>query len=291
MSKSLAARITFGILRMINFKKLVEKRAKGSQRRSNTFAPKRIKAKYQYKENKVKQRSVVTFSKDAPSAGKHIIYLHGGAYIFEASHGHWSLAEKMVNACRCRMTMIDYPLAPEKNYKDVYEMVGLSYDALAENYPDDEFILMGDSAGGGLAMGFCLKLIQDGHFKQVSKCILISPWLDLAMSNSQALDMVGRDYILTLDLLKYAADLYSDGDSPNQYLLSPINGDIDKMPPTLVLFASEELFKPDCLKLKNDTVVSGASFIFKEFFGLQHAWPVFPLPEQDQAVAEMAGFV
>jgi acetyl esterase/lipase len=291
MGNSFSARLTFGILKLINFKKLVTKLAKGSLKRSKSFTPKKIKTKYQFTEVKIKGKALVTFSKKDSSSGKHIIYLHGGAYLFEASSGHWNLVEKILDACNCRITTIDYPLAPENNYIDVYEMLDLSYDILVKEHPEDEFILMGDSAGGGLAMGFCQKLIEEDHFKKASKCVLISPWLDLTMSNTEAADFIERDYLLTMDLLLYAADLFADGDDPQQYLLSPINGNTSKMPPTLVLYASEELFKPDCLKLQRQTDSNASSFSFIEFEGMQHAWPVFPIPEQDQAVEQIASFL
>jgi len=64
-------------------------------------------------------------------------------------------------------------------------MVQLSYDRLTNQYPDDRFIFMGDSAGGGLALAFAQKLLDENAAIQPIKSILFSPWLDLSMQNTE----------------------------------------------------------------------------------------------------------
>jgi surfactin synthase thioesterase subunit len=40
-------------------------------------------------------------------------------------------------------------------------MVQQSFRLLIEKFPDDDFIFMGDSAGGGLALAFAQKLVNE----------------------------------------------------------------------------------------------------------------------------------
>jgi acetyl esterase/lipase len=189
------------------------------------------------------------------------------------------------------MTHIDYPLAPEHHYRDTFEMVSGAYDLLIRQYPDDNFILMGDSAGGGLALAFAQKLIKEKHNKLPKKIVLLSPWLDLTMANPAIKKQEHSDHILTVKMLQHAGMLYANGDQQDQYLLSPINGDLTNLPKTIVFYGTEELFYADCTKLKSMTGSNSHNFIFREYRKMQHDWAVFPIPESKQLVKEVCEFI
>ena len=189
------------------------------------------------------------------------------------------------------MTHIDYPLAPDHNYKETYKMVSGAYEMLIKQYPLDNFIFMGDSAGGGLALGFAQKLINDKHNRLPVKLVLLSPWLDLTMCNPAIKTLEKSDHILTLKMLQHAGMQYSNGDQQEQYLLSPINGNLTNLPKTIVFYGTEELFYADCIKLKSLTDSSKQNFIFREYQKMQHDWVIFPIPESKQAISEICGFI
>jgi acetyl esterase/lipase len=121
--------------------------------------------------------------------------------------------------------------------------------------------------------------------------ILLSPWLDLTMSNPAIKELERSDHILTVKMLKHAAMLYSNGDQQDQYLLSPINGEFTDLPITLVFNGTEELFYADCVKLKAITESNSQSFIFREYRKMQHDWALFPIPERKQLANEVCDFI
>jgi monoterpene epsilon-lactone hydrolase len=247
MKASIQSKIIFWILKFINLKKKIETRSKKSPSRKKTFLPNRIRRNYITNQQIICGKSVVTFEKKTPSNKSHIIFLHGSAYIFEASPNHWHLAERIVKKSSCRMSLIDYPLAPEHDYKYTLKMLANAYDFLIKQYPDDVFILMGDSAGGGLALAFTQKLLKDKKHSIPDKLVLISPWLDLSMSNPDIKKQESKDFILSKQMLTNSAAVYARGEPLENYLLSPIHGDFFNLPETLILFGSEELFYADCI--------------------------------------------
>ena len=74
----------------------------------------------------------------------------------------------------CTITFIDYPLLPEYDCMDVFSMVKDSYlDSCSAE--DREIILMGDSAGGGLALALAQNINMENIYPKPSKIILLSP--------------------------------------------------------------------------------------------------------------------
>src|SRR5690242_2938616 len=68
--------------------------------------------------------------REKPS-GKHVIYLHGGAYVNSFASQHWELISKLVQATHCTVTAPNYPHAPEHFVHDVFALLLPLYDELA----------------------------------------------------------------------------------------------------------------------------------------------------------------
>lgn len=292
MKPSLGSKIFSGILQASRFKKIVEKQAQKKVRRSKkSFVPPRISRSYTTTLQICHHKAIGTFASKEKVTRTHVLFFHGGAYLFEASAGHWQLAEKIVQQAHCRMSLIDYPLAPEHTYRDTFAMVEGAYDLLNQQYPEDEFVLMGDSAGGGLALALSQKLAAEKHPRLPVANVLLSPWLDLTMSHPGIEQQVKKDHILTVKMLRIAGEKYAGGDQPDHYLLSPINGKLHGLPRTLVFYGTEELFYADCTKLKSLAEAAGADFVFQEYAGMQHDWAIFPIPERDRVVKAICDFL
>ena len=110
------------------------------------------------------------------------------------------------------------------------------------------------------------------------------------MQNPGIKKLVLKDNLLPLNGLIEAGRKYAAGDDASNYLLSPINGDLNGLGETLVFFGSDELFYPDC-KLLAEKVKSVGNFNFHEFPGMQHDWVVFPIPEAKKALQIAIDFI
>jgi len=111
-----------------------------------------------------------------------LLYLHGGAHVAEISPFHWRLMAELVETTGCMAHVPIFPLAPEHTYRPAYAMVNEVYRALAAAHDARQLVLMGDSAGGGLALALAQGFAELG-LPQPRDIVLISPWLDLTVSN------------------------------------------------------------------------------------------------------------
>jgi acetyl esterase/lipase len=287
---TISAKTLTRFLAILNFKKLVELSLRNPSRTKKALVSKHLREEFQLNEFQIMDKSVVTLSSKTTISNIHILFFHGGAYMLEGTSMHWKIIKNIVVNANCKVSYIDYPLAPEYNYKTTFEMVQQCYDKFINENPNDTFMLMGDSAGGGLALAFAQKLRNENAFIQPQKLILFSPWLDMAMENSEIKKMENLDKILSVKALHDAAQHYSGGDDLHQYLLSPINGKLEGLGEILVFYGTHEILYNDCIKLKNKTA-GLENFHFQEFAEMQHDWVLFPIAESDEALKMTVEFI
>ena len=138
---------------------------------------------------------------------KYILYFHGGAYMGGLEKYHWKFIEKIAKQTGYGVIIPDYPLTPKYTYKNVFEMVEPLYQEIIKEIEPQNLIMMGDSAGGGLALALEEKLGEE-NIEVPEKLILISPWLDITMTNPKIDKVQENDKDLSKEKLKIAGILY-----------------------------------------------------------------------------------
>lgn len=243
----------------------------------------------------VKERNVDGFNMltitASPAARKHIFFLHGGAYIAEANSGHRKLIDILVRAYGYRLSYIDYPLAPEHNILTSLAVLENAYKLLMLYYEKDEFCLMGDSAGGGLALALLQRLRDNGMKTRPGKTVLFSPWLDVGMTNPGIDKLVKKDVLLHKEGLIACGKRYAAGLELNDPRLSPLFGNLDELKNIKVFVSTHELFYPDCILLCEKAASVQNTFLdlsVKE--RMVHDWVILPLRERDETLKEAAAF-
>ena len=97
--------------------------------------------------------------------------------------------------------------------------------------------------------------------------------------------------ILSLEMTIKLAENYAGKDDMSQYMISPINGDFNNLPPTLFFFSTAELIYPDCIKLKSVIKNVKADLQFHVYEQMQHAWLLLPIKERDTALQQSYDFI
>lgn len=214
-----------------------------------------------------------------------IVYFHGGGYRMGSPAAWANFASRLSAATGLRVVVPDYRLAPENPFPAAVADA-LSAHAAVEKAFGGPIFVGGDSAGGGLAASLALAAAQkpDG-------LILISPWLDLAVSDP-AYDDRPADQFFPKASAQEAAELYLQGHPASDPLASPLHGDLAGFPPTLLFASADECVVGDALKLQAklaDARVLAESHIVP---GMTHVWPVIApaLPESVAALAAIAAF-
>ena len=202
---------------------------------------------------------------------KYVIYFHGGSYVAEATQNHWDFLENIVKDTGYTVIMPDYPLTPKYHYQDVYNMVEPLYKEIVETVGSENVILMGDSAGGGLALGLYEKMAEEAEELPV-KTILISPWLDVRLENKNIQEIEKRDTILNKEALRLAGIAYAGNDGINRYLVNPIDGDVSTLQNIKIFIGTEDILNPDCQLLKEKADAVNGDVEIKEYENAKHIW-------------------
>jgi len=282
------SRIIFKILKIIRFKERIDfihpkRSAKGK-------VPYFSKKKYSTTELMVLGRLVLTIKPIESKTLAHVVYFHGGGYSIEASGGHFQFIKQLIDRANCTLTYVDYPLAPEFNVMDTMDMALEAYSQLLSAHPESRFVLMGDSAGGGLALSLSM-LIRDKGLKGAEKIVLFSPWLDIKLTNERISLYEKRDFVLDAESLRKIGEIYV-GDLPaSHYLVSPKYGDLKGLGDIAVFFGSEEIFYPDCMEFCDANNSGSTKIAAYKYAGMQHDWVILPIPEAYRALDEAVAFM
>ncbi|MCI9038897.1 MAG: alpha/beta hydrolase [Clostridia bacterium] len=213
--------------------------------------PEGIKEKCNVKEEKFQERNVFVLTpKDRVKTKKAILYLHGGSYVAELTPTYWEFLSDLTKDTGATIIVPDYPLAPQYNYTDVFEMMMPLYKQTVKKVKSENLIVMGDSAGGGMALALVQKIGQE-ELTKPSKTILISPWLDVTMENPEIREVQERDKMLNAELLKLAGISYAgEGEDTKNYLVSPIYGPIENLENIVIYTGTYDILNPDVHKLQ-----------------------------------------
>ena len=221
---------------------------------------------------------VVTFN-DIENTEYIVIYLHGGIYVNEIRRPHILFCDKLAKKINGSVFAPIYPLAPNHTYEETYEIVEKLYDYMLTL--DKPIIIMGDSAGGGLSAAFCEYLAVNDS-PQPKNLILISPWVDVTMSGDY--DGVEFDPMLGIDGLREMGKAWAGDLNPKDYKISPLFGEVTKLPKTTLFVGTHEILYSDIIKFHDklkDNSIDAELNIAEE---MTHVYAIYPLiPEAKEA--------
>ncbi len=218
-----------------------------------------------------------------------VVHLHGGAYVapIDAVHVRYGLA--LAKALDARLVLPDYPLAPEHTWRDSHTQLA---DLTAEwAGRDGGAVLVGDSAGGGLALAVA-QTLRDRGGPRPGRMVLHSPWADLTMSAPGTDEYDRRDTWLFLSKgLEYAGWWAGSPDDLARPEVSPALGDLAGLPPAIMFYGGRELLTPTCRALARRAAEAGWSLTAVEEPGAMHVYSLLPgLPERRRALHRTVEF-
>lgn len=219
-----------------------------------------------------------------------VIYLHGGCYINQPLAEHWKFVETIAQLTRAEVIMPLYPLAPVHGVEEAFDFLEKVYCSALESYGPDNITIMGDSCGGGIAAGFA-EWLPSRDLRQPEHLILISPWVDATLRNPDIIAYERVDPILGVQGLQKLGLIWSKGIDANDYRVSPVNGEVRVLRNTIVFVGTREVFYPDA-KLFYDRV--NATGVHAELYvgrGLNHGYPLHPIPEAKWAINRMVEII
>lgn len=237
---------------------------------------------YAVETEKIEGRKVFIIKKDKETDSDSIIlYLHGGSYMAELKQEHWLFFEGLLQDTNATLVVPDYPLTPKYNYKDVFTMMEPCYEKILENEQDKTWIVMGDSAGGGLALALLEKMGEKGR-KMPDALFLLSPWLDTSMENQKIDEVQSKDPMLSKPALKLAGEQYGrDIKEEDTYLVDPLYGPLQNLCPIVVFTGTADILNPDVAILEQRCKEAGTQIIVKEYENAIHDFILYSFVKED----------
>jgi acetyl esterase/lipase len=206
-----------------------------------------------------------------PRASGSVVALHGGGYVFGPEAQHWALWRTVAAASGRTVVVPLYRTAPEGTAAATVPHVAAITLALAA---EGDVALLGDSAGGGLALAAAQLLAADGLRPPL---LLSAPWLDGAVPDPWT---ILRDPWLAAPGLRRATDLYRGALAVEHPFVSPLRGDLDGLGPIVVASGTRDVLHRDALRLEERCPTPVRVLVGE---GLLHNWPLLPIPEAHAA--------
>lgn len=217
-----------------------------------------------------------------------ILYLHGGSWVFEISHWHWRFLADLVKRTHCRIVVPIYPLAPRGCAESVVPVVSDLIRTMSQG--DVPLVLMGDSAGGNIAMAAAVAL-DEKERQRIAQMILISPALDLSFSDPLIGTIEENDPMLSRAGARYGADLWRRELALDDPRVSPLFADLTGLPPILLFCGDCDCVMPDARALVTKAGEVGVPIVYQEGRGLFHDYPIMPIPEARAAREHIAAVI
>ena len=231
----------------------------------------------------------------APRTGSRrgrVIYLHGGAYTSPITRIHWRFIARLVSATGLTVTVPLYPLTPEHACAEIGAFALAVYRACAAADPEAPIVLMGDSAGGGLALSLAMQIREAGAgLPAPVGLVLIAPWLDVTTADPSQARIEPRDVMLMRPGVQTLGRWYAGALDPTDARVSPLYGTLRGLPPIALVCGSHDILVADARRLAARARAEEAPLAYHEEPGLMHVYPLLGLPESRRAEARIRAFL
>lgn len=267
--------------------------------RSSRFAP---PPGYTYKKFMTGGVPAELLQKEGAQKGRLIFQLHGGAYMIGLSDTYRQNALKLsMLSGGAPVFSIDYRTAPEHVYPAALEDTLAGWDWLTANgWNAQDIILVGDSAGGNLAIALTEKLRDQGRALPRA-LICMSPWCDMAGEGASFTYNLYRDPMFGrkkgsqdgsyLDDPAFILAYAGEADLHDPYL-SPVYGNFSGFPPMLIQAGTYEVLESDSLTVAQKARQAGVNVTLTRYPGMFHMFQLYDvIPASKKAWEEIAAYL
>ncbi len=225
------------------------------------------------------------------SATRAVFYIHGGSFTAPTSPAHFRFCSELAQALEAEIYIIEYEVAPKAKYPEIHMQCRETIsEIISKEEHWSEIILAGDSAGAGI-----IPAIFSGLDPKVSSTviasILMSPWIDYEGSSVSAKTRERIDPWLNSHGINPVALQYFQSAEDVALAQASTRVSLDDQPPTLISVGEQEILFSDAVDLFSTLLENGIWSSIYVGRSLWHVWPLFPIPERNDFIAEVVNFI
>lgn len=244
----------------------------------------------------------------APGAdpARRMLYIHGGAFMLGSPRSHRNLTVRLSELTGGAVLAIDYRLMPEHRRLAGIEDCRSAYRWMLDNGPDGAaparaLFVGGDSAGGNLTLSLLAWVRDQGH-RSPDAAVALSPATDMSLGSPSLKTNLHSDAMLGPmfgKLAKVPRVLVVWGTwaqhrmYPLDVRMSPLHGDLSRLPPLLVQASTAEMLLDDARRYVAKARAAGSPAKLQTWDHVPHVWQIFnpELPEARAALAQIGSFL
>ncbi len=202
-----------------------------------------------------------------------ILHLHGGWYNWGTANAFRHLVGHVAKGAGAMAFIPDYRLAPEHPFPAAAVDAEACYDGISDG-ETCRVAVVGDSAGGGLALGLLARLASrsPSSVDMPVAAVALSPVTDLAMTGSSWVSRAAADPYFTREQVSGLVDAYLAGHAPTDPTASPLYGDLTGLPPIRVHVGDDEVLLDDSLRYVSRAVQAGVDARLDVWEGMPHGF-------------------
>ena len=237
---------------------------------------------------------------------RRLLYIHGGAYTMGSPKSHRRLTSKFSEVANAAVLSIDYRLMPEHPRMAGVEDSRTAYRWLLDNGPDgasaaSAVFVAGDSAGGNLTLSL-IAWVRDQGLRAPNAAVALSPSTDGSLGSPSLKGNLATDPMLG-PLFKSLTKIPRTGllwggwianrVRPCDPVVSPVFGDLSRLPPLLVHASEAEMLLDDSRRYVNKAIAAGSPATLQTWQHMVHVWQIYhpELPEGREAMEEIGKFL
>lgn len=234
-----------------------------------------------------------------------LLYLHGGAFTVGSPRSHRYLTAALSERTGVAVLAVDYRMLPEFKTRDCHADARKAYSWILENGPEGpgaakSLFVAGDSAGGNLTLS-TIAWARDSGRPPAQAAIAFAPLTDATMasptwrSNLATDPFLGPGFGPMLKVPRFVIHFMmrlAAGAGVHEPMLSPLQGNLRDLPPTLIQVSRDEMLYGDAQRYANKANHQGGDVTLQVWPKMVHVFQGFPeLPEAQDALSRAAAFI
>lgn len=204
---------------------------------------------------------------DMGEDGGAFLYLHGGGYTEGSPASHRELVSRLVRHAGAPALSVDYRLAPQHPYPAALDDAIGAWTWLSGRLGPDRVAIVGDSAGGGLALALAMWLRDHGR-PGPAMVAALCPWTDLSLADAEG----AQDPLIDVSALRERGRSYLGAADPRTPYASPLHGRMEGLPPLFLHAGDCDVLKDDAARFAARAAAAGAAVEFEAWPGMTHVW-------------------
>lgn len=221
-----------------------------------------------------------------------ILHMHGGAYVSGGLLQCRALIAPICSSSGLRAFTFSYHLAPEYTYPAQLEDAWTAYQFLKEQgYSAKKIALVGESAGGNLALALALRIREMGE-EMPGAIALLSPWVDLKQTGDSYKALKDVDATLDAEELMKNAVAFAGADYMlDDARISPVYADFSGFPPVQIHCGTHEILLSDAELLEHQMLRCGVKVQLFRWAGMCHVFQAFGFEESKASNQQIGLFL